>query len=142
MAKANDISFDFSYDSIDDKKVIYFITEIRKGFTFSTFQNFAKHTPFTLVEWSKFLNMSQRTMQRHRKVKKRFNPAFSERILQIAMLYNLGIEVFANRDKFNAWLESKNLALGNIKPKELLDNSFGIGLVKDELGRIEHGILA
>lgn len=31
------------------------------------------------------------------------------------------------------------MALGGLKPKILLDNSFGIGLVSDELIRVEHG---
>jgi uncharacterized protein (DUF2384 family) len=65
-----------------------------------------------------------------------------ENIIQISELYNLGIEVFGDKDKFNIWLETQNLALGGIRPKELLDNSFGIGLLKDELLRIEQGILA
>lgn len=61
---------------------------------------------------------------------------------QLNSLFNYGIEVFGNKDKFNAWLEIKNPALGNIKPKELLNNAAGIYLLKDELTRIEYGILA
>jgi putative toxin-antitoxin system antitoxin component (TIGR02293 family) len=143
MSKILDITDKrISYNSIDDKDVIHFIEAVRVGFTFAIFYSFAKNTPFSLVDWSGFLNMSERTMQRHKREKKTFDPIYSERILQITLLYNLGIDVFGNKDKFNAWLETQNLALGGIKPKELLDNSFGIGLLKDELNRIEHGVLA
>lgn len=143
MAKPLDITDKrISYSSIDDKDVILFINAVRHGFTFAIFDRFAKNTPFSLVEWSAFLNMSARTMQRHKREKKTFDPIYSEKILQITLLYNLGIEIFGSKEKFNAWLETKNLALGGIKPKELLDNSFGIGLLKDELSRIEHGVLA
>lgn len=131
-----------SYNSIDDKDVIYLIEAVRRGFTFTIFYRFAKTTPFSLVEWSVFLNMSERTMQRHKRENRSFDPIYSEKILQVTLLYNLGIEVFGDKDKFNTWLDTQNLALGGIKPKELLDNSFGIGLLKDELTRIEHGILA
>ncbi len=58
------------------------------------------------------------------------------------MLNKYGIEVFGKQDNFNVWLNTKNIALGGIKPKELLDSSFGIQILKDELTRIEQGILA
>lgn len=61
--------------------------------------------------------------------------------VQIALLYNLGIETFGDKDKFDQWLATENLALGERKPKELLDTSVGIGLLKDELARIEYGVL-
>ncbi len=143
MPKAPDImDSKVSYNSIDDKNVIYYIKMVRSGVSFAVFYKFAKKTPFSLGEWSVFLNMSDRTMQRHKRDRKTFDAIYSERILQIALLYNLGIEVFGDKEKFNTWLETQNLALGGIKPKSLLDNSFGIGLLKDELTRIEHGVLA
>ena len=58
------------------------------------------------------------------------------------MLYIKGLEVFGDTDKFDIWLESKNIALGGKRPKNLLDNTFGVNLIKDELTRIEHGVLA
>jgi putative toxin-antitoxin system antitoxin component (TIGR02293 family) len=143
MAKQLDIADPgISYNSIDDRNVIVIIEALRNGITFAIFFSFAKKTPFTLNEWSGFLHMSERTMQRHKREKKTFDTIYSEKILQISLLYNLGIEVFGNSEKFNTWLEAINVALGGIKPKQLLDTSFGIGLLKDELQRIEHGILA
>ena len=50
--------------------------------------------------------------------------------------------VFGGSTGFNTWLDTESLALGRVKTKSLLDSSFGIGLLKDELGRIEHGVLA
>ena len=37
---------------------------------------------------------------------------------------------------------AENLALGGAKPKELLDNTFGITLIEEELVKIEYGIFA
>lgn len=69
---------------------------------------------------------------------------FKEKIMEkeLNSLYQYGIEVFGNEDKFSAWLATKNPTLGNIKPKELLDDDAGINLLKDELTRIEYGVLA
>lgn len=66
----------------------------------------------------------------------------SEIVIQIAVVLRRGIEVFGNMVKFLSWLNNSNMALGNNKPKDLLDTNFGFGLVKDELTRIEHGIFA
>lgn len=131
-----------SYSSVDDRNVLSLIEMIRKGIEFSIFAGFANKSPFSLNEWSDFLHLSQRTMQRYKKEKRTFDPLQSERIIEIAMLYKKGTEVFGHADKFNSWLDAENLALGKVKPKLLFDNSFGIELVKDELTRIEYGVLA
>lgn len=131
-----------SYSSVDDKNVFSLIEMVRKGIEFPIFFSFANKSPFSLSEWSDFLHLSERTMQRYKKEKRTFDPLQSERILEIAMLYKKGIEVFGSADKFNSWLEAENLALGKVKPKLFFDNSFGINLLKDELTRIEYGVLA
>jgi putative toxin-antitoxin system antitoxin component (TIGR02293 family) len=62
--------------------------------------------------------------------------------LQIEILYSKGEEVFGDRENFTKWLETNNLALGDILPLDLLKTSFGIQLLIDEFTRIEHGVLA
>ena len=39
-------------------------------------------------------------------------------------------------------MQRSNVALGSRKPIDLLASTLGIGLVIDELGRIEHGLVA
>ena len=131
-----------TYGAIDDQDILSLIHLVRQGIKFPVFVNFMEKSPFDLTEWPGFLHLSERTMQRYKKEERTFDSLQSEKILEIALLYKKGIEVFGNKEKFNSWLETKNLALGKIKPKELFDSSFGIGLLKDELTRIEHGILA
>ena len=140
--EANILDSSISYNSIDDRDVIRMISAIRQGIKYNKFTSLANKSPFSLPEWSGFLHISDRTMQRYKKEKATFNALQSEKILQIMLLISLGTEVFGDENKFYVWLNHKNLVLGGIKPKDLLDNSFGIGLLKDELNRIEHGILA
>ena len=143
MGKAIEIKEkQISYNSVDDKDILVLIRYVKNGFRFNSFASLVKNIPFSLNEWSYFLNMSERTMQRYKKEKKTFDPIYSEKILEVMLLYKLGINVFGNKEKFISWIETKNLVLGGVKPKELLDNTFGISLLKDELTRIEHGILA
>jgi putative toxin-antitoxin system antitoxin component (TIGR02293 family) len=131
-----------SYNSVDDKDIMFLIEAVRKGIKFSFFANITKNSPFSLFEWSNFLHLSERSMQRYKREKRTFDSLQSEKILQITLLYRMGTDVFGNEEKFNSWLKTENLALGKIKPKELLDNTFGINMLQDELTRIEHGVLA
>ena len=131
-----------AYDSVDDRNIIYLINAIRQGIKFNFFVSIANNSPFSMVEWSAFLHISERTMQRYKKEKRTFDLLQSEKILQIALLYKMGTDIFGSKEKLHSWLEAENIALGKIKPKELLDNAFGIGLLKDELTRIEQGVLA
>jgi putative toxin-antitoxin system antitoxin component (TIGR02293 family) len=131
-----------AYSAITDKDTVSLITLARKGIQYSFFLRIAKNSPFTPNEWSAILHLSERTLQRYQKQKKSFDPIHSEKIIEIIILNNKGAEVFGDSELFNKWLESENIALGGVKPKELLDNTFGINLIKDELIRIEHGVLA
>ena len=131
-----------SYKQIDDRDVFKLIGTVREGIKYGLFQHIADRSPFSTTEWSNFLHLSERTFQRYKKDRRTFDPLHSEKILEITLVYNKGVEVFGDKANFDAWLSAKNVALGGIKPKELLDSSFGIGLLKDELTRIEHGVLA
>lgn len=115
---------------------------VRGGIDFDMFQTMVSKFPFSIEEWSQFLHLSERTIQRYKKEDKNFDSLQSEKILQISLLYQRGVEIFGDKDNFNSWLSANNIALGNVKPKELLDNAFGIALLEEELTRIEHGIFA
>ena len=131
-----------TYGSVDDINVLSLIEMVRKGINYSLFVTYANKSPFSLNEWSSFLHISERTMQRYKREKRTLDALLSEKFLEIALLFNKGTGVFGNTEKFNSWIETENLAMGKIKPKMLLDSSFGINLLKDELTRIEYGVLA
>lgn len=142
MGRALKIDESINYGLIDDRDVFMLISTVREGIKYAMFQNIANKSPFSTSEWSNYLHLSERTFQRYKKEQRKFDPLHSEKILEITLVYNKGIEVFGDKDNFDAWLEAKNVALGGIRPKELLDSTFGIGLMRDELTRIEHGVLA
>lgn len=133
---------DLSFESVDDKGSLFLIQAIREGINYSFFEGMLQYLPFSFNEWSRYLNLSERTLQRYKKENKPFQANFAERILEIKLLYKYGMEVFEINENFNSWLNTKSIALGGAKPKDLLDTTFGINLVRDELTRIEHGVLA
>ncbi|MCH7409706.1 MbcA/ParS/Xre antitoxin family protein [Belliella sp. DSM 111904] len=58
------------------------------------------------------------------------------------MLFKFGEKVFGSMDLFRGWLHDSSIPLGGTSPISLLDTTFGIDLVHDELGRIQHGIFS
>lgn len=131
-----------SYGYTDDSTVLSIMNMIRTGVRFNQFNEITKKMPFTLAEWSSYLHISERTMQRYQAENKTFEPLQSEKITQLTMLANYGTEVLGSSESFFKWVSSKNVALGGAMPKTFLDNSFGIEYIKNELGRIAHGVLA
>ncbi len=131
-----------SYQALDDRNALHLIRHIRHGMSYPRFRQLVSHYPISFQEWSQFIHLSDRSLQRYRKEGKRFDSIQTEKILQVIMLFKYGTEVFGTVEKFDEWLKAQNVALGMIRPKELLDSSFGMELVKDALTRIDHGILA
>ncbi|MEN9523744.1 MAG: hypothetical protein RL065_2121 [Bacteroidota bacterium] len=126
----------------EEPAATYLVNASQHGFYFNSFETLTTKVPFNQSDWSDVLHISERTLQRYKKDKKKFEPIYAEKILEIVLLFNRGIEVFDDANNFYQWIQVKNISLGNIKPMEIMDNSFGIQMIKDELGRIEHGILA
>lgn len=136
--------FDFQvpYNTTPEMTANSLITMMRAGIDYNSFNQFAKKSPFSNTEWSIYLHLSERTLLRYRKEKRTFDALQSEKIIEIIILYKQGLALFGTEKKFNEWLCTDNLTLGKIKPKDLLDSTFGINLLKEELKRIEYGILA
>lgn len=131
-----------SYQAVENLGVSALFAFVKSGVKYTAFSKFVHRTPFTLSDWAAFLHLSERTMQRYEKDKKSFDAMQSEKIIQIAMLYKKGMQVFGSNSSFDTWLITQNISLGNNTPKSFFDTSIGVSIVMDELLKIEHGILA
>lgn len=129
------------YEVFDDDE-INLANRVREGISFDYFSTLASQIHLNLQEWADYLHLSERTIQRYKKEGKAFDPIYSEKIIIIELLYKKGAEVFGIEENFYTWMDTKSVALGGVKPKDLLDTAFGINMVYTELGRIEHGIFA
>tara|TARA_R110002020_G_scaffold21009_6_gene71359 strand:+ start:19651 stop:20145 length:495 start_codon:yes stop_codon:yes gene_type:complete len=131
-----------SYGWNDDARGLQLVTAIRNGIDFVGFESVASRTPLKDQDWAAILDTTLRTLLRYKKDNKTFAPKQTEKIIEIQQLMHYGEKVFGSLHSFHSWLLMENVALGGIVPKELLDTSVGLGMVKDSLGRIEHGVLA
>lgn len=137
--------------NVSDKEITYkeflsnrmlIVHSIREGIPYRLFRLIQEKTPFSEEEWAEILNVSTKTLQRYRASKNHvFKPIHSEKILELAEVTSLGNSVFGP-EKFYLWLQTPNYALGNLKPKELLKDSYGKELVVEELHHIDQGIFA
>ena len=87
------------------------------------------------------LLVNERTLQRLG-TGKVFSRHVSERILRIAVVVARGEEVLGDHERFTSWLKEPNKAMAGQTPFSLLASDFGIDIILDELGRIEHGIVS
>lgn len=131
-----------TYHHTDDNHMFSVIDNIAKGIAYKQFKSFADRLSFSIADWSAFLHLSERSFQRYEREERSFDTLQSQQIVEIALLFSHGNEIFDTEEDFVYWLSHKNLALGNITPKELMSTSFGINMIHDELTRIEHGVLA
>jgi len=121
----------------DPMKLIHVI---RKGVPGNSIARFAEFCQVPRKDLYRLLKISPRTAERA--AAKNLDIRVSDRLIQMAKVYQRCLEVFVSSEKAMRWLQSPNYALGNEKPWDLLDTTEGIELVQDTLTRIEHGVFA
>lgn len=136
------IDEDVTYSGFFKNKMLI-IRAIRRGLPYKLFDKIKALTPFSEDDWAEYLNLSKKTLQRHRNEDDFFfKPIHTEKIIELAEVTNFGKEVFDSEEQFYLWLNTPSFALSNLKPAELLKDSYGKELVMSELNRIDHGIFA
>jgi putative toxin-antitoxin system antitoxin component (TIGR02293 family) len=102
---------------------------------------FVQNIGTSMHAMAKILHVTERTLQR-KKGMDLLSENISEHIIQIAEVYTKGNQVFDNNEDLNVWIHAANTALANQKPIDLLSSRYGIQLILNELGRIEHGVFS
>lgn len=136
-----DIINNITYTSLFNNKMLI-VGLIRQGIPYSLFTLIQDFTPFSENDWAGFLDISTKSLHRYKQADKNFKPIQSEKIIELAEVTSVGLEVFGNMEKFKLWLDTPNYALGNLKPVELVKDSYGKDMVVNELTRINHGLFA
>lgn len=123
----------------EDRMLI--IEVIRTGIPYSLFDLIQLYTPFSESDWASFLDMSTKSLHRYKTTPSHnFKSIHSEKIIEMAEVTKVGLDVFGDMQKFKLWLDTPNFALEKNKPLEMLKDSYGKDMVLAELHRINHGI--
>lgn len=142
LKKVGNTSEKFSFsDFFQDRMLV--IKAIRTGLPYKLFDQIKIFTPFSDTDWSQYLDLSLKSLQRYRdETDFSFKPIHTEKIIELAEVTSFGMEVFDSPEQFYLWLNTPSFALNNMKPFELLMNSYGKEMVMSEINRIEYGIFA
>ncbi|RMB56441.1 DUF2384 domain-containing protein [Dokdonia sinensis] len=127
---------------LDDSSILKLVHVSREGLPYKKFKIAESAFNLSKKQLADILHISDRTIDRIHKEKKRLTTSQTEKVLELSLLYEQGWEVFGDRSAFRKWLERPRYALGDKTPLSLLDTNYGIQTVKTLLGRIEHGIPA
>ena len=99
-----------------------------------------RHLRFSNKEISAVLDISESTLARREQAQRALTRDEGEKTIQLSAVLLKGLEVFEDEEDFHHWLSTANVALGGIRPKELLSSAIGRDQVHDLLGRIEWGM--
>ncbi len=113
----------------------------RLGIKKNTLKHLSGYLGITLEQLGNLLHTSHRNLQR-KDENELLDSYKSEKVLELSSLVSRGVEVIGNDEDFKEWLHSPILALGNRKPLDFLDTSFGIQMVLKVLGRLEMGVFS
>ncbi|WP_131535876.1 type II RES/Xre toxin-antitoxin system antitoxin [Pedobacter nototheniae] len=113
----------------------------RKGIQKKSLTALAKQISLTIEEIAGVLHISGRTLQRYTPTTL-VKTEYADRAIELARLYEHGIDVLGDTKTFNTWMRSPNKALNDEIPLNLLDTSIGFELVLKVLGRIEYGVFS
>ena len=113
----------------------------RTGIAKQALSVLSQKTSLSIKEIAQAIHISERTLQRYNNDRK-LDKATTEKVIELAKLYQHGVEVFGSQEKFNGWMRHPSIYFGGKLPVELLDTTTGISLIHDELTRIEYGVFA
>lgn len=131
---------DFNEDNILNEPAARY-GKSHDGITKSEYLAIVAACGMNVTAFSKLLPVSKRTIEKV-KDQELLSPQVSDRVLQIAALYQFGSEILGSNSSFQDWMDTPIIALGGKKPISFLDRETGISMVNDTLGRIAYGVYA
>jgi len=121
-------------------EVLYVARKTVDMFPVERFQALSAKLPFTQLEWAEILHVSDRTLHRYLKEDKPFEGLYAEHLYQLENMADLGLEIFGDTKAFEKWLRTPREILGEKQDFSTLRSFWGVKLICNELGRMEHGV--
>ena len=107
------------------------------------FSNLMKNSGLTIkILAENIFEITPKTFIKYKNTSSKIPSRIAELALELNNLYQIGNDIFSNKDNFNLWLNKDNIFFNNQKPALFLNTSTGIRLIFEELKRIEFGATA
>lgn len=109
-------------------------------YSYKKLKKITELVPFTQSEWANMLHLSERTLQRYAKNNSSFEGIYTDRILLLQEMIQLGLETFTDAEAFYRWLKKDKSILGQTLNFQSLYSDRGIQEVIDQITRIQYGV--
>lgn len=88
---------------------------------------------------AEIIDLNLKTINKYKAQNIKLSPARSELMLKLVGLYKKGVRIFGDAKSFLSWMSKPAFGIDNRLPFDLIKTSDGIGLIDDELDRIQFG---
>jgi putative toxin-antitoxin system antitoxin component (TIGR02293 family) len=92
-------------------------------------------------EFADIIQISERTLNRRAK-EERLSVDESDRVYRLACVIDRATDVLGGIEQASGWMKEPNVALGAQTPLDMIRTEPGATMVRQLLGRIEHGVPA
>lgn len=116
------------------------IEQIQEGLPPAAFERLGEVTGVGADELAELVAVSRRTVARRKERGEPLDPATSERLVRLALLYARVAEVVGDEPLARQWLRTPRAAFSGKTPLELARTELGAREVEDLLLRVEHGV--
>lgn len=115
---------------------------VHKGFEPKVYRNIVERVKLSQSEFQHVTLIPVSTIKRRLKNEERFNTQESDAIYRLAMLLKLATELFDDEERALCWMRENVYGLGGKRPLDMVSTTVDFEIVKDLIGRLEHGVFS
>lgn len=115
---------------------------VHQGFKPNVYKNILKKANLSQNEFHHVTNIPLSTIKRRLSKGERFSMQESDVMYRLAMLIKLATELFDNEQSALDWMRKSVYGLGGKRPLDMVSTTVDFELVKDLIGRVEHGVFS
>ncbi|HCZ9271805.1 TPA: DUF2384 domain-containing protein [Vibrio alginolyticus] len=118
------------------------IDAVHKGFEPKVYRNIVDRVRLSQSEFQHVTLIPVSTIKRRLKNDERFNTQESDAIYRLAMLLKLATELFDDEERALKWMRENVYGLDGKRPLDMVSTTVDFEIVKDLIGRLEHGVFS
>jgi len=123
------------FPSMDDYSLI---KKAQRGLKTEVFYSLADAISMPEKRLASIINLSPRTISNYRDQQKHLDANYSEHLLKLINLYQLGKEIFGSLEDFDHWL-NRPFWGSEDKPMDFISTPGGVDLIHEEIGKLAQG---
>lgn len=115
---------------------------IHQGFKANVYRNIVEKAKLSQSEFHHVTHIPISTIKRRLAKDERFSTQESDIMYRLAMLIKLATELFDNEQRALEWMRESVYGLGGKRPLDMVSTTVDFEVVRDLIGRIEHGVFS